>query len=390
MSTLRCYACDREAQSPLVRCVCGEPLWFDIESRAVNWPDASSSDLWGYADLLPTAAPRGLAATVGGTSLFRTERLDEYAGCHVWLKDETINPTGSFKDRGSAVGVAWASSRSYGTVGTVSHGNMAISVAAMAASVGLDALVLVPADVPEERLVHAAHYGPTLLRVEGNYGQLYTDSLALGEEHGAVMLNSDVPLRTAGAKTIAYEICRHGRVSPDAIVLPVSSGGHASAIWKGCRELQAAGLLDRIPRLLLIQAAGCGPIAAADRDGRETVSPVEPAETIAYSIANADPPSGTRALTAARETGGTVISVPDDEIREALDRLGTRTGMSVEPASATALAGLRSLARSGRIDPEDEVVLVMTGTGMRDAAGATPDVPVVHRSELGKWMDEAL
>jgi threonine synthase len=408
---LTCYRCGATAAFPdRKRCECGEPLWFDTEESAsrFSWPDADSHSpgrdagpgVWRYADLLPVSSRGGVSSAAGATPLVRAENLDESAGCRLWLKDESENPTGSFKDRGSAVGAAWAAEAGREWLGTVSHGNMAMSVAANAAGIagvpgdsgrkkdgdGLHALVLVPEDISGERLAAIAKYNPEVLRVSGDYGRLYYETLAA--DSPVEFVNSDTPLRVAGQKTTALEICEafasgsgvRGAASraPDAIVLPVSSGGHASATWKALRELRAADLLDAddLPRLYFVQAAACDPIAEAYREGAEKVTKIDQTEsTVAYSIANADPPSGTRALAAARATGGAVLSVPDDEILDAKADLARKAGFCVEPASATALAGIRRLSDSGELDADDEVVAVLTGTGFRelDADGEKPE-----------------
>ncbi|MEF8774618.1 MAG: pyridoxal-phosphate dependent enzyme [Halobacteriales archaeon] len=434
---LVCHDCGATYDDGRTRCDCGEPLWYDVAPDGFAWDaTADGRGVRRYADLLPDVAVEGLGVGTGGggvvgigsgdvagtggggvvgsgsgdtgrprtdlagaagdTPLVRAGRLDEFAGARVWLKDETENPTGSFKDRGSAVGVAAAAARGTEWVGTVSHGNMAMSVSAFAAAAGLEALVLVPADIPPERLAHVAAYDPELVAVDGDYGQLYRDTLAL--EHPVAFLNSDVPLRVAGQKTTAIEIAEAfarglGDAMPDAVVLPVSSGGHASAAWKGFRDLVAAGLLDAaaMPRLYLVQAAACAPIAAADRRGADAVTPVAAGETIAFSIANGDPPSGNRALAAARETGGAVVSVGDEAIREARRVLATRAGLQVEPASAVALAGLRQLAADGAVGDEEDAVVVATGTGFTEAdAGAGADAvdpTTIDLADLAEAVD---
>jgi threonine synthase len=397
MMDLVCYDCGRTADAG-ARCDCGEPRWLESDASAFDWDDCGDmNSLWRYADLLPVEPPDGVGAAAGGTPLVRTARLDEYAGCRLWVKDEAANPTGSFKDRGSAVGVARALENGQSWVGTVSHGNMATSMAAHAAGSGLNCLVLVPSDIPPERLVHVARYGPEIQQVEGDYGQLYYDSLDLSTDlPGVRFVNSDTPYRVAGQKTTTLEICEafaRGEPSapratgatpgesdtpeaPDAVVLPVSSGGHASAAWKALRELREAGVLDvdSVPRLLLVQTAACDPIAEAYRGGRDEVRPLadhEVGETVAYSIANAAPPSGNRALAGVRDTGGAVVSVPDDAIVDAKRQLARRAGLCVEPASATTLAGLRALAEAGEISPEESVVAVATGTGFRERTDST-------------------
>ncbi|MEF8841208.1 MAG: pyridoxal-phosphate dependent enzyme [Haloarculaceae archaeon] len=277
---------------------------------------------------MPGERPTGLAAGAGGTPLVRAPRLDDDVGARVHVKYEGGNPTGTFKDRGSAVGVSAAAANGYDAVGTVSHGNMARSMAAHAASAGLDCLVLVPADIPPSRLGLIARHDPTILRVEGEYGRLYEASIRLGRERGIAFVNSDTPLRVAGQKTTGLEVAESfAPDAPDEVGMPVSSGVHASGVWKAFREFETAGLLDAVPRLHFVQAAACAPIAEAWVCGEETVTPVDAGETVAYSIANADPPSGNRVLAAARETGGGVLAVDDGAILDA------RRGPSRSPTS---------------------------------------------------------
>ncbi|GAB3676488.1 threonine synthase [Halopiger thermotolerans] len=375
---VRCYDCGNAYRlEERQRCACGEPLWFDTDTdadadaAAFEWPDDDwTAGMWRYEDALPVAATASepVGPVPGATPLVRAERLDEYAGCRLSLKPEGQNPTGSFKDRGTAVGVGYAARADDDWIGTVSHGNMALSTSAYAAAAGLEAAVFVPADTPTERLELIARHGARIFRVEGDYGRLYAKTLALDADGGR-FVNSDTPLRVAGQKTVAYEILEQFRpTAPDAIVLPVSSGGQASGVWKALRELEAADLLapEDVPRLYLVQAAACDPIATAFREGRESVSAIDPGETIAVSIANADPPSGTRALTAARETGGAVVSVPDEATREAMDRLATTAGLSVEPSSAVAVAGVRELSRQGELEADEAVVAILTGSGYKE------------------------
>ncbi|WP_251330228.1 threonine synthase [Haloplanus pelagicus] len=382
---LRCYRCgasgDRSSRS---RCPCGEPRWFDTDGGYDPADPPDDHGVWRYRDLLPVDEPQGLAVAAGGTPLVRTAGLDAFAGCRTWVKDEAEHPTGSFKDRGSAVGVADALERGVSTVGTVSHGNMAMSVAAHAAAVDLDCVVLVPADIPSERLAIIDRYDPTILRIDGDYGRLYAESLRIGDSLDIAFLNSDVPTRVAGQKTTMLELLDAWRPSaPDAVVMPVSSGGHASGAWKAIRDLRDGGALPGTPKLCFVQAAACAPVATAFEADAETVTPVEPGETIAYSIANADPPSGTRALAAAQATDGAVVSVDDDEIRAARRRFARDAGFAVETASATTLAGARRLAADGVVGPDDRIVLVATGSGLKESAEASaPDPAAVALDEL--------
>jgi threonine synthase len=382
-----CYRCgETYPLGECQRCRCGEPVWLRSDPAEFDWDTgANRQGLWRYRELLPVETPVGVAGGAGGTPLLRTPRLDEYTGVQTYLKDESQNPTGSFKDRGSAVGVTHAVRDGTTAVGTVSHGNMAMSTAAHAAGADVDCVVLVPDDIPAARLQYIDQYDPIVLRIDGDYGRLYYEALEAGRGLAVSFVNSDSPLRVAGQKTIAFEILeRFAPDVPDAIVLPVSSGGHGSAVWKAIRELDVAGLLPSTPRLFLVQAAACAPIATAFESGAEEVSGTRAGDTIAYSIANADPPSGTRALAAARATDGAVIAVSDDEIRDARSAFAAQGGACVEAASATSLAGVKRLSRAGYLDGDAEVVVVATGTGFKETTDMTPpdEPPTVPLTEL--------
>ena len=388
-----CWQCGgRTDDERRVRCDCGEPLWLDTDPESVPdaWP-ASVESMWDVLPLLGVDQPEppaGLPTAAGGTPLLRTDALDT-DGISVHVKHEGLNPTGSFKDRGTAFGVAAMCDRSETRIGTVSHGNMAESVAAHAAATSMDCTVLVPADIADERLAAIARYDPRLVHVDGDYGRLYYESLAIGRDASVRFLNSDAPWRVAGQATTALEVLaqfqREHDEDPDALVLPVSSGGHASGAWQAVRTLTAAGLLDSAPKLCFVQAAACAPIAEAFARGDDTVTSVEGGETIAYSIANADPPSGTRALAAARATGGAVVGVDDDAIERAGERFAG-AGLAVEPASATTLAALSPLRERGVLDDGDTAALVATGRGF-GAGGAAVDADRVELSALGSLFE---
>ena len=371
MDRLVCYDCgETYSFGDGARCACGEPLWFDVDAGAVGWPDEAGTGsgsvsggrngLWRYESALPAAAPSGLAAAAGGTPLVRTPSIETADGPRLHLKLEGTNPTGSFKDRGTAVGIA----RVDGPVGTVSHGNMALSVAAHAAAADREAVILVAEDTPDARLAMIAQHDPHLFRVRGDYGRLYYDTL--DADHGVTFLNSDAPLRVAGQKTVAYEICEaFAPDAPDAVVLPVSSGGQASGVWKALRELDAAGLLPEVPRIVLAQAARCDPIARAFRRGESRVAPVDGEPTAAVSINNADPPSGDRALAAVSDTDGAVVSVSEADLLAETERLAADAGVSVEPSCAVATAAVRDLADAGEFGPDDDVAVILTGSGYK-------------------------
>jgi len=389
---LRCYRCgERYEGATRVRCECGEPLWFETDATEFAWADRRERDgVWRYDPLLPIDRPAGLARAAGGTPLVRSEGLDAAAGCRVYVKDEGEHPTGAYKDRGSAVAVPRATAAGDGAVGTVSYGNMAMSTAAHAASLGRECAVLVPDDISSVRLELIGQYEPTIVRVDGDYGALYGDALELSATLPVRFLVSDDPARISGYKTALFEICEAFALdapdvpdAPDAIVLPTSSGGFASGIWRGIRDLEAAGLLDDPPRLHLVQTAASDPITRAFDAGETDPTPLGPdetGETIAHSIGNPDPPSGGRALAAVRDTGGAVVSVTDDELRAAKRRFAVDGGFCVEPASAASLAGATRLSERGEIAADDAVVLVPTGTGFKELGAGDASVSTERAS----------
>jgi threonine synthase len=301
----------------------------------------------------------------GGTPFLQARRLGESVGCEdLWLKDESRNPTGSFKDRGTAVAVAVLAAAGVEVIGTVSTGNMARSVAAYAARAGLRAMIWVGASTPAHKLAPIAIHGANLVRIDAPYGEIYRASMEWGADNDVVFVNSDSALRVEGQKTIAYEIAEQCVERPlDWLLVPTSSGGNFSAIGKGFRELADEGFLERSPRLVAVQAEGCSPIASAWEAGMDSPADVGPARTIAGAISNPTPPSGARALRWARDTGGLALKVSDEEILSAQAEIAALTGRFVQPASAAGLAALRRLRQSGTIGEEERVAALLTGAG---------------------------
>ncbi|WP_164932835.1 threonine synthase [Halorubrum amylolyticum] len=382
----RCYRCGEQyEEATRVRCTCGEPVWFETDTTAFAWDECRDYDgMWRYEPLLPIDRPKGIARAAGGTPLVRSEGLDAVAGCQVYVKDEGEHPTGAYKDRGSAVAVPHAIATSGGAVGTVSYGNMAMSTAAHAASLDRECVVLVPDEISSVRLELIGQYEPTIIRVDGDYGALYDDALTLSTELPIAILVSDAPARISGYKTALFEICEAFAPDvPDAIVLPTSSGGFASGIWRGIRDLEAAGLLDEPPRLYLVQTAVSDPLTRAFDAGEVDPTPLEDdevGETIAHSIGNPDPPSGGRALAAVRDTDGAVVSLRDEKIRVAQRQFAVDGGFCVEPASATSLAGATRLSERGAIGADEDVVLIPTGTGFKEFGTGDPSVATKQTS----------
>ncbi len=387
MEALVCTGCGRPADAAVwqARCTaCGEPLELGPPPGGAVRDGAPL--LERFAGFLPARAlglhdPASPVLTLGegGTPLLHLETTGARLGLpRLFVKVEGANPTGSFKDRGSVAGVQRARAMGFPAVGTVSTGNMASSVAAYAARAGLRAVVLVPAHIPRAKLAPIAAYNPLLIGVEGDYGRLYHVSLEVGARLGIAFINSDDPYRVEGQKTLALELWQQlRRQVPDNVIVPVSSGGHMAALLKGFRELHALGLIERMPRLIGVQAAGCGPIAAAYRMGTTVPVPWREVRTIAKAIANPSPPSGRRLLAAAR-AGAPLhfIAVTDEDILLAYRELAHDAGIFAQPDAAASIAAARLLAADGFIRGEESVVAILTGHGTKDLTPLEEDGPV--------------
>lgn len=323
-----------------------------------------------YRDFFPFRTLNGeLSLGEGFTPLVRSARLAGATGLgDLFFKNETVNPTWSFKDRGTVSGVQHALCLGYDRIGTVSSGNMAASVAAYGARAGLKTFVLVSAALPAEKIAPIAIHGPVLIRVDGDYGELYFRSIEIGKRRGIYFINSDVPFRVEGSKTIAFEICEQLRFRvPDWVVVPVSAGGNLRGIIKGFEEFRHAGLIAAMPRFAAVQAAGCAPVYRAFREGSERVQRVERPETLAHAIENPFPPSGNEVLRKIRAMGGVVAAVSDEEMIAAQRELAGE-GILAQPEGAAPIAAVRSLAEEGRITRGETVVCIVTGGGLKYTA----------------------
>ena len=332
-------------------------------------PFGPDEGMWRYRALLPKTDRELIKRRVfmgeGGTPCLRARRIERDLGCReVWLKDETCNPTGSFKDRGTALGVAVLARLGFTALGTVSTGNMAKSVAAYAARAGMEATIWVGASTPVQKLAPVAVHGAVLLRIDAPYGEIYNASIKWSRRTNVPFINSDSALRVEGQKTIAYEIVEQlGGRAPDWLIVPTSSGGNFSAIAKGFQEAADGGWLGGHCRLVAVQSAECAPIVRGWKEGSEEPIEVPPPTTIAGAISNPTPPSGARVLRWLRRTNGCALAVPDRDIEAAQFRFASKSGRFVQPASAACLAALECLRNENVVQPEDSVVLLLTGSG---------------------------
>jgi threonine synthase len=328
--------------------------------------------LWRYRELLPIEDDSELPPLrVGGSPLYRAERLGAALGLrNLYIKDDGLNPTGSLKDRASAVAVVRARKAGIAVAACSSTGNAASSLAGNAASLGLRSFIFVPERAPLGKLTQLLIFGATVISVQGNYEDTFKLSAAAIEKYGWYNRNAAInPYLSEGKKTVSFEIAEQlGFRVPDYVAVSVGDGCTIAGVWKGFKDLYAAGLTDRLPRLVSVQAAGCCPINRAFESG----APLAPMEenTIADSIAVGVPRNGEKALRAIRESRGIAVNVEDEEILEAMRLLGSAAGVFGEPAGVTATAGLKKAAEQGLIPEEALTVSVVTGNGLKDTAGA--------------------
>lgn len=352
------------------RCkACNEPLEVElITNGKVNKENlVGQTILARYRDFLPFERTyERISLGEGFTPLVRAGETATRLGTDaLFFKNEAQNPTWSFKDRGTLLGVQSALAMGYEKIGTVSTGNMAVSVAAYGAKAGLKTYVLVDSQLPEEKIAPIAIYDPILIKVKGNYGALYHRSIVIGEQEGICFINSDVPFRVEGSKTIAYEICEQLSFDvPHYVIVPTSAGGNLRGIMKGFVEFKMAGLISEVPTFVCAQAEGCNPIVKAGLRGKGRVETVTHPHTIAHAIENPNPPSGNEILRKLREYKGVFVDVSDAEILQAQRSLAVE-GIFAQPAAAVSFASLKKLMDRRIITGGKKVVCIVTGSGLK-------------------------
>lgn len=326
-----------------------------------------------YLELLPVENLDSLPSLqVGPTPLYRFPELAKTMGFRdLLVKDDGRLPTGSFKDRASAIAVARARETGYREVACASTGNAASSLAGMAANAGLRAHIFVPATAPEAKVAQLLIFGADVLLVEGSYDEAYGLCMEASREFGWFNRNCAInPYLVEGKKTCGLEIGEQlGQDRADWLAVSVGDGCTVAGIWKGLKEMHRFGVLAGLPRLLGVQAAGANPIARAFAEGREEFEP-QGTSTLADSIAVGNPRNAVKALRAIRESGGAMVSVEDEAILKVMKVLASNTGVFGEPAGVTALAGVLSAVDQGLIDHSSSVLHVVTGNGLKDVRAA--------------------
>jgi len=329
--------------------------------------------IWRYKPLLPVRPESPVPPlAVGWTPLYPARRLRERLKLpRLWVKDDGRNPSASFKDRASAVGIVKAQELGRELIAAASTGNAAASLACLSASVGIKNVIFVPESAPQAKIAQLLIFGATVIAVRGSYDQAFDLSLAATRRYGWYSRNTAYnPYLSEGKKTAALEICEQlNWQAPDRIFVSVGDGCIIGGLGKGLRDLLALGLIEKLPRLVGVQAEGSAVLYEAWKRGSEEIRPVPPS-TLADSIASEMPRDRIKALRAVRHTKGEFVAVSDQEILDAMRVLGQTTGVFGEPAGVTPLAGLLKMQREGRIDPQERIVVLVTGSGLKDVGSA--------------------
>jgi threonine synthase len=381
VSALRCPRCGNEATSPAIfQCgVCHCILEVKVKVSDLTHSDlqviSQSGDhtIWRWFDFFPIASRASIVTLgEGSTPLIHAGRLGEKLDIpRLYLKNDTVLPTGSLKDRSNSVGISKAKELGFGTATVMSTGNAAASVAAYAAAAGMRSVVMVPKGTAPSKIIQARAYGATVVVIDGDFdnevAKLYKAAI---HEFGWYDCLSSNPYRDEGKKSYAYEMVDQlsGEI-PDWVIHPTAGGTGIYAMWKGYQELRSLGWIQKLPRLVASQSAAAAPITEAFEKGLADIEPVVACPTVAESIQVGNPVSlGWRALAALRESKGTAVALSDEEILKAQSFTGKLAGVFAEPAAATSVAAAMKLRGDGIIHGDELVVCNLTGHGLKQPA----------------------
>ena len=391
VKSLKCLICGKEYAPDQIAYVCPDhgdegivdvQYDYDLIGRRLTPqlleqnPDRT---IWRYRPLLPIEPESPLPPlTVGGTPLYKADRLAAALKLkHVWVKDDGRLPTASFKDRASAIAVVKGRERKAEIITTASTGNAAAALSGLCASVGQRNVIFVPQSAPPAKIAQLLVFGSTVLLVRGTYDDAFELCLQAAKEFGWYNRNTGYnPYMTEGKKTASLEICEQlGWDAPDRIFVPVGDGCIIGGLHKGLKDLLALGWIGQLPKLMGVQAAGSAALYEAWRTDMNAMDmqPIE-AQTVADSILAGLPRDRIKALAAVRETGGAYIKVSDEEILAAIPALGRGAGVFAEPAAAAAYAGLVKAVADGLVNPDERIVVLVTGNGLKDVASARKSV----------------
>ncbi len=386
VSVLRCRDCHSEF-SPTVRFACDQCFgaldvaykYDDIRLTTTSF-DGRENSLWRYFELLPLKdLDRIVNLGAGFSPLRRCDTLARGLGLkQLYIKDDTINPTYSFKDRPSSVAVSKALEFGFKAVGCASTGNLAAALAAHATKAGIDCYVFIPSDIEANKIVQTSVFGAKIVRVNGTYDDVNRLVTQASDEYGIGIVNVTLrPYYVEGSKTIGFEIAEQlGWEVPDHIIVPLASGALLCAICKGFEELKKVGLIDGADvKLTGAQPKGCSPIVDAFKSGREEIEPVEYPDTIAKSLAIGDPSDGMYTLRNIRKYRGFAEAVSNGEIIDSVRLLAKTEGIFSEPTGGVVLGALKRLIEDGRISSDERVVCLITGSGLKAPEAVAESLP---------------
>jgi threonine synthase len=373
---LKCRECGRlyPAEALHVCEYCFGPLEADYDYEAIRANvsrekiAAGPRSIWRYRDFLPVEGDRTVDIGAGLTPLVRADNLARELGLReLWIKNDAVNPSYSFKDRPVSVASSKAIELGFDTLACASTGNLACSVAAHAARAGLKACVFIPANLEQGKILGAGIYEPTLIAVDGNYDDVNRLCSEVSDQYPWAFVNINLrPYYSEGSKTLAFEVAEQlGWRAPDHVVVPIASGSLFSKVWKGFNELAKTGLIDGVPtRMSAAQAEGCSPVHQAYLAGTTQVRPVRP-NTIAKSLAIGNPADGYYCLKIIAQSGGASAAATDDEIVDGIKLLARTEGIFTETAGGVTIACLKKLAQTGQIRPDEVTVAYITGNGLK-------------------------
>lgn len=399
---LRCVKCSKtyEATADATTCTCGGILdvIYDYEYIKTKLTKdvlkvRTDNTMWRYRELLPIKSdtkPQGLR--VGNSPIYEADNLAKMLGIKkLYIKDDGINPTSSLKDRASAMAVTKAVEAGYTTIACSSTGNAASSLAGNAAHAGLKTYIFVPERAPKGKIAQLLMFGANLTAVKGTYEETFELSKKAIDKYGWYNRNAAInPYLSEGKKTVSLEIIEQLNFNaPDYVAVSVGDGCTIAGVYKGLYDMYKIGLIDKIPRIISVQASGCCPINVAAKNKTLEWSPQEE-NTYADSIAVGVPRNPTKAINAILDSNGITVNVSDDEIKAAQKLLAKECGVFGEPAGVTATAGLKKLCESGMIESDATVVSIVTGNGLKDIESAISNCPspVYCKNDLEEFESE--
>jgi threonine synthase len=389
----KCFGCGREFRPGEVEYVCPNcgrnlEVLYDYDVVATRFTKKSLSEdhnftMWRYRALLPIGETSALPPlTIGWTPIYDCPPLAlRYGVSQVRIKDDGRNPTGSFKDRPSALAVVKAHEAGAAVITTASSGNAGSALAGICASVGTKSVIFVPASAPPAKIAQLQIYGARLILVDGSYDQAYDLCIAASEKYNWYQRSTGYnPFTREGKKTAALEIAEQSNWEvPDKLFVAVGDGNIISGLWKGFRDLQSLGFIDRVPQLIAVQSSSASAIVDAANGDRS--KPEGPAHSIADSINVGKPRDARAAIKAIKDSGGSGLKVSDDEIVAAIPEVARATGVFVEPAAAAAFAGFKKMCESGQLKSHERILLMLTGNGLKDVDAARRAVKEPPRVE---------